>query len=468
MKETLDFPLFLVDDEEDILFSLRTLFRGAGFARIATIQDSRTLLGMMGEGAQAVVVLDLNMPHLSGFDLLKEIRRHHPQAKVIIVTAANDLELAVECMKEGAVDYFVKPVERDRLLASVRRAMESLDLSRQVSELKRHLLDDTLTKEEVFAPIVTRNARMRGIFHYLEAVAGSGQPVMILGPTGSGKELFARALHDASGRKGEFVAVNVAGLDDHMFSDTLFGHVRGAFTGADSRREGLIARAAKGTLFLDEIGDLGEGAQVRLLRLLQDGEFYPLGSDRPCRSQARVVVATNRDLSAHVRAGRLRQDLYYRLCVHKVQIPPLAERADDLPLLLDCFLREAAAGMGKTTPTPPSELARYLATYDFPGNVRELKAMVYDAVARHQRGVLSMGSFLEKIKSPPCAPPGEHPGTERIALRSPDRIPTLKEAEEFLVAKALELSDGNQGVAASWLGITRQGLNKKINKRKPD
>ncbi|WP_305042764.1 sigma-54-dependent transcriptional regulator [Geoalkalibacter sp.] len=461
-------PLFLVDDEEDILFGLRTLFRGAGFRDITTIQDSREVMGRLSQVSEAVVVLDLNMPFMDGFALLKAIRRDHPQTQVIIVTAANEVDMAVECMKEGAVDYVVKPVEKSRLLGSVRRAVDKLCLTRQVTELKRHLLDDRLNHEAAFAPIVTVNTRMRKIFHYLEAVAGTGQPVLIQGATGTGKELFARALHEASGRRGEFVAVNVAGLDDQMFSDTLFGHVRGAFTGAESPRAGLIARAADGTLFLDEIGELAEATQVRLLRLLQDGDYYPLGSDRPCRSQARIVVATNRDLKTRARARQFRQDLYYRLCGHAVDIPPLAERPEDLPLLLDHFLQEAAATMGRPAPTPPPELVNYLAAYAFPGNVRELKAMVFDAVVRHRQGILSMASFLEKMGRTPSPLLSEGEGTDLLALRLPHRIPSLKHAEDFLVAKALELSGGNQGLAATWLGLTRQGLNKKLQKKKSD
>lgn len=465
MTELLQVPLFLVDDEEDILFSFRVLFRSAGFENLMTIQDSRHVASILEDCPEGVVVLDLNMPHLCGFDLLKEIRRDYPAVQVIVVTAANELEMAVECMKAGAIDYFVKPVEKSRLVASVRRAAETSALDRHVVSLRRHLLDDRLEKWEAFAPILTRDGGMRGVFRYLEAVAGTGKPVLLLGETGTGKELFARAVHDASGRAGKFVAVNVAGLDDHMFCDTLFGHARGAFTGADSRREGLIAQAAAGTLFLDEIGDLKEETQVKLLRLIQEGEYYPLGSDHSQRSAARIVAATNLDLHLRVKQGRFRPDLFYRLCTHQVDIPPLRERRGDLPLLLDVFLEEAAEATGKKRPTPPPELLGYLAAYPFPGNVRELKAMVFDAVARHRGGVLSLDCFRKALGnlSPAPLPCGE----EMILLRDPQRIPTIKEAEEFLVARALELARGNQGVAASLLGLTRQGLNKKLNRTKP-
>lgn len=466
MSEKFDFPILIVDDEEDILFSFRVLFRSSGFENVMSIQDSRLVPGVLREHPAAVAVLDLNMPFLSGFDLLKEIRRDHPRVQVIVVTAANELELAVECMKAGAVDYFVKPVEKSRLVASVKRAMESLALDSEVSSLRRRLLEERLEKEEAFAPIITRDHSMRGIFRYLEAVAGTGRPVLLLGETGTGKELFARAVHEASDRPGKFVAVNVAGLDDHMFCDTLFGHARGAFTGAEVRREGLLAQAAAGTLFLDEIGDLKEEIQVKLLRLLQEGDYYPLGSDIPQRSSARIVAATNLDLLRRVEQGRFRPDLYYRLCTHRVDIPPLRERRGDLPLLLDIFLEEAAESMGKRTPTPPPELLGYLAAYPFPGNVRELKAMILDAVARHPGGVLSLETFRRALGELRPAPPSGGEDAPALLLTDSQRIPTIKEAEDFLVTRALELARGNQGVAASLLGLTRQGLNKKLNRKK--
>lgn len=214
---------------------------------------------------------------------------------------------------------------------------------------------------------------MRRIFRYMEAVAASDQPVLVTGETGVGKEMVVRALHDASHRKGQFIAVNVAGLDDQAFSDTLFGHTRGAFTGADQAREGLVAKAAGGTLFLDEIGDLQLPSQIKLLRLLQEREYYPLGSDNGKKSDARIVVATNRDLKQMMEGNSFRSDLYYRLKTHRIQVPPLRDRLEDMPLLVNHFLDEAAAAIGKSRPVTPVELNGYLAAYSFPGNIRELK-----------------------------------------------------------------------------------------------
>ncbi|AJE04507.1 sigma-54-dependent transcriptional regulator [Geobacter pickeringii] len=468
MSAATSFPILLVDDEEEILFTTAVMLRSCGFTRVLTESDSRRVMETLAREEVALILLDLYMPHLPGYELLKEITARHPQIPVIVVTAANEVEMAVACMQAGAFDYFVKPVEEARLVASARRALEMRDLRCEVDSLRDHLLTDRLKHEEIFAPIITRSPRMRAIFHYLESVAPSPQPLLVCGETGVGKELAARAVHALSGRSGEFVAVTIAGLDDHLFSDTLFGHRRGAFTGADRDREGLLARAEGGTLFLDEIGELGAAAQVKLLRVLQEREYYPLGADTPRPSTARIVAATNRRLKPLTEQGTFRRDLYYRLCAHEVQIPPLRDRKEDLPLLVEHFLGEAAAALGKRKPTPPDELSGYLATYDFPGNIRELQAMVFDAVARHDRRMLAIDSFLETMGANRAS---HHFGTPSLLDRLPadgppdDRIPTLKEAEETLIARALTQAAGNQGIAATYLGISRQALNKRLSRR---
>ncbi len=239
---------------------------------------------------------------------------------------------------------------------------------------------------------------MRSTFKYIESIAVTSQPVLITGKTGVGKELIARTIHRLSGRKGTLAAVNVTGLDDTTFSDTLFDHKRGAFTGADRVRAGLIEKAANGTLFLDETGDLHPTSQVKLLRLLQEREYYPLGADVPRPSNARIVVATNRDLLALQASGTFRADLYYRLLLHRINVPPLRERRDDIPLLVEFFLQRAADELGKTKPTPPPELFILLALYDFPGNIRELQTMIFDAVSRHESWKLSLTGFKEIIR----------------------------------------------------------------------
>ena len=308
---------------------------------------------------------------------------------------------------------------------------------------------------------------MRSVFQYVEAISISPQPVLITGETGVGKEMIAKAVHNLSNRKGEFVPVNVAGLDENVFTDTLFGHKKGAFTGADSARIGLVEQASGGTLFLDEIGDLSSDLQVKLLRLLQEGEYFPLGSDVTKRSDARVVVATNQELQMLQESGKFRKDLYYRLCAHNVHIPPLRERREDLPLLVEHFLEKSSVALGKKKPTPPNELLILLSSYHFPGNIRELEAMIWDAVSYHKLGKLSLDAFKTHITNtqPSIEADFKLPlQNENGIISFSEQLPTLKQAEHLLISEALKRSDGNQAIAALNLGITRQALNRRLKR----
>jgi len=462
-------PILLVDDEPMILLSFGTILRKSGINNFQTIEDSRDVMAAIEEQPVSTVVLDLNMPHVSGIELLEKINELYPEILVIVVTATDEIETAVTCMRSGAFDYLVKPVEMNRFISSIRKALEISSLMNEVSSLKHHLLTDNLEHETVFSSIVTGSKKMRSLFHYAEAIAPSPQPVLITGETGTGKELFARAIHDASCRKGAFIALNISGLDDTMFSDTLFGHKKGAYTGADISREGQIAQAAGGTLFLDEIGDLSETSQVKLLRLLQEKQYFPLGADNPKQSDARVIVATNCDIQQLIGDGRFRKDLYFRLRTHHIHIPPLGERLEDIPDLLHHFIETAAGALKKNPPSYPRELVTLLSTYHFPGNVRELEALVFDAVARHRTGKLSLDSFRETIQHDHDLHPIELPADDEAAnllTKLYGRFPSLREAEEHLIAEAVRLSDNNQGIAASLLGISRQALNKRLNKNK--
>jgi DNA-binding NtrC family response regulator len=282
-----------------------------------------------------------------------------------------------------------------------------------------------------------------------------------------GKELVAKAVHSLSNRSGPFVPVNVAGLDDHVFADTLFGHKKGAFTDAREARAGLIEQAAGGTLFLDEIGDLSTSSQVKLLRLLQEGEFFPLGSDVAKRSDARIVVATNQNLEELQSSGKFRKDLYYRLCSHHIQIPTLGERREDLPVLVDHFLAKASKTLNRKKPTPPGELITLLSTYHFPGNIRELESIIFDAVSSHKSGKLSMDVFKAHIsqKHPTLkADSGDLTPEKPTPIIFSEQLPTLKQAEQLLIDEAMERSKGNQSIAALGLGISRQALNKRLKK----
>jgi len=454
-------PILLVDDETQILRSTALALRTAGIANVVTLSDSREVMPYLADNPVGAALLDLNMPHIGGEGLLEQISQSHPEIPVMIMTAANEIEMAVRCMRMGAADYLVKPVEKTRLISAIHRAVENRSLRDEIDQLRDGLLSRSLRNPDAFRHIISENDAMQDLFCYIEAISRTSQPVLITGETGTGKELFARAVHLASGRTGEFIAVTVSGLDDTTFSDTLFGHKKGAFTGAESKREGLIASAQNGTLFLDEIGDLSIPSQVKLLRLLQEREYYPLGEDQPRISNARIVVATNVDLRKAIEKGDFRQDLFFRLKPHHIRIPPLRERIDDIPALVEKFCERAAAELHISPPVVPVALYQLLNTYDFPGNVRELEGMVFDAVARQKGATLALHSFRNAMGIDAGIEPVST-GKNAVDYAADDRLPTLKEAEEALVQAALKKADGNQGVAANLLGITRQALNKRL------
>lgn len=457
------FGVLLVDDELPWLRSLSLTLEGpGGVTHLLQCQDSREVMSILEQNDIGLILLDLTMPHLSGEELLEQIVTEYPQIRVIILSGMNQLETAVNCMRAGAFDYFVKTVEEGRLVDGVRRAIRMVELEYENRAIRTRFFHDQIDAPEAFAAIVTNNPAMRARFQYLEAVAPSSQPILITGESGVGKELVAESIHTLSRHSGALVSVNVAGLDDNMFADTLFGHVRGAFTGAENVRKGMIEKAAEGTLFLDEIGDLNSASQVKLLRLLQNGEYYPLGSDQSKQMSARVVVATHADLDAKMAAGEFRRDLYYRLYSHHVHLPPLRERKDDLPLLLEHFLAEAALKLDKRKPTPPKELAVLLSTYSFPGNIRELEAMIYDAVSQHNGKTLSMKSFLARIECQNGHAYIEPPASTENPFSHLDDLPTLQQAGKLLVDEAMQRSTGNQSIAARLLGISQPALSKRL------
>lgn len=467
-----ELPVLLVDDEEQFLLSAGFTLNSLGITNVVECSDSRDVMSLLSEQRFSVIVLDINMPHIGGRELLQMISREYSDNPVVMLTAVNEVETAVDCMKESALDYLVKPVGDDALLTSIKRAIEFWRIRNENTLLKKYLLSDELEHPEAFTEIITKNTAMRSIFQYLEAISPTPLPMLITGETGTGKELIARAIHKLSGREGGFVPVNVAGVDDTLFSDTLFGHKKGSFTGAIKDRKGLIEHAAGGTLFLDEIGDLSLESQVKLLRLLQEGKYYPIGSDVPKTSDARIVVATNIDLNVKQKTGQFRKDLYYRLQAHQVTIPPLHKRKEDIELLVGHFLEKASKSLGKVKPTAPKELFTLLRNYSFPGNVRELEGLVFDAVSRHKSGVLSTVSFREKVhpdylnEEDEAVLSSDFLQKENSQPVFPEALPTLKDFEQMLIDEALERAENNQRIAAEMLGITRRALNNRLQRKR--
>ena len=470
-EKQLSGSVLAVDDESHFLSAIRFVLSRFGITDCSTCSDGRQVIAELKKRKYDAVLLDMSMPFITGKELLPRILDENPDMPVIMITAVNEVETAVSCIKAGAFDYLVKPLDEERLAMTLSNAFDLADTRRENACLRHKLTSGSLSKPEIFSEFVTQNSSLLGIFSYIEAVAPSRQPVLITGETGTGKELVARAIHDASGRKGAYVPVNVAGIAEQLIDDELFGHCKGAFTGALNNRPGMIEQATGGTLFLDEIGDLSLPLQVKLLRLIQEGQYQPLGTDISRRMDARIVVATNHDIEAVVKRGAFRKDLYYRLNTHRIHLPSLRERKEDIPYLVDKFIDMAAQELGKKKAVPPRQLYTLLAAHSFPGNVRELRGMVFDAMSVHLSGTLSMHSFREKMQ----LGNGTDSDSGRSEFRSDDKctkrvifdgsLPTLKEIQELLIEEALKAADGNQTIAAGMLGMSRRALNSRLSRR---
>jgi DNA-binding NtrC family response regulator len=462
--------VLFIDDDADFLDQIRFALLTNRICDMIPLTDSRQALDRLAEEEFAAVYLDWVMPNLSGSDLLPVLLERFPNLPVVIMTGTNDVATAVQCMRLGAMDFITKPLDSARLLSSLGNALRIAELSQQNQQLQGYLLGSPLANPTAFRGIITASDKMQALFKLIETVSRSRFPVFITGETGVGKELVAEAIHAASGLAGAFVPVNVAGLDAQVLDDTLFGHKKGAFTGASEAREGLIARAQGGTLFLDEIGDLALDSQVKLLRLLQEHQYYRLGSDVLQKSTARIIVASNRDFSTLIAAGRFRADLYHRLSCHKLHVAPLRERPEDIPLLVNHFVLLAAKSVGRTAPRISAELRLLLARYPFPGNVRELINLVTSAVIADQTGIISPADIPELTQaalvfdsSAGISPSGQF----SLHVLFPS-FPAMDQLERIMVLEALKVTGGRKQDAAGLLGITRQTLRKRLTEIEAD
>lgn len=455
-------PIVIMDDEINALISMRTALMTLQYDDVTICKDPEEFWNVLKDSGAEVVLLDLIIPDQSGEEILEIMKQEYPEVPVIMITCVSEVETAVRCMRNGAFDYLTKPIERDDLKVAIKRAVERKELERCNEALASSLMNNALSHHEVFTDITTRNQKMMGIFKYVEAVAPTRYTVLITGETGTGKELFAKAIHSASGRSGHFVPVNVAGLDDSMFIDTLFGHAKGAFTGAEISRTGFVEKAENGTLFLDEIGDLSMSCQVKLLRLLQEQEYLPLGSELVKYSNCRIVAATSRTIDNLSDSSCFRKDLYYRLKTHHIHVPALRERKEDIVPLYKLFLERASRELGKKTPHVPEEIEGLLSNYSFPGNVRELKSLIYDAVANHQGKIMSLTTIKSAIGYSSRA---EFTTQNTRGFSDWETLPTFKEAEEKLLMEAIRRTKGNRSLAATLLGVTQSAVSQRMKKR---
>ncbi len=457
-----DRSVLLVDDEPSWLMTLEVLLsRNTEVGEVVSLSDSRQVMETLARQEFALVLLDYSMPGLSGETLLQMISRDYPDLPVMVLTGHNQVDTAVACMRAGASDYFIKSQEEDRLVAAVRRVLAWQAQKRENERLKKGLLGGRLEQPQAFADLVCQSPSMAAVCHFIEAIAAGRDAVLIEGEGGTGKKLLAQALHRASGVTGELVTQNLDGLDDTQFALALFGHAAGAVPSLTNASAGLIEQSAGGTLLLEGIDSLNEDCQLQLLRVLQDGQFKPVGAEKPRRVHSRFVFTSRRNLLRLVEDGSFRRDLNHRLQAYHLQVPPLRERTEDIAPLLDLFLRQAAQQYSKRIPTPPRELLILLRSYHFPDNVAELRDMVFNAVSRHSSHKLSMETFRTAMGRVDGEVRARGAQTDEAVIFG-EELPTIRSLMQQLVLEAMERAQGNQTVMADMLGISRPALNKRL------
>ncbi len=431
--------LLIVDDDRNLLELMKMRLESSGYVVTTAPDEDDAKAAAVGE-AFDLAILDLQLVRQDGISLMEELHRVRPDMPVIILTAHGSIESAVEAMKRGAFTYLTKPFDARELILHVEHALENKRLASEINRLK-----GLLTERYDFQNIVARSAAMQTVLEAVSRIAKTDSTVYVRGESGTGKELIARAIHLASNRKDKpFVAINCAALPETLLESELFGHEKGAFTGAVKSSKGLFAQAHEGSIFLDEIGDMPLSIQAKFLRVLQERQFYPVGSEQPLEVDVRVIVATNKDLEEHVRQGLFREDLYYRIHVIPVVLPPLRERKEDIPVLVDHFLKKFCGQMNKDIKGLTPLAMQRLMLHDWPGNVRELENTIEYALAMTRQDVLTEDLIL----------PAK--GT------SEETIKPLKEARETFeksyLIRILELTRGNVSRAATLAGKYRADL----------
>jgi DNA-binding NtrC family response regulator len=446
-------PLILVvDDESGILDTLRILLKNSGF-EVETAQGGKAGVEAIRTVRPDIVLSDVRMPQITGIDILNAAREQDPETPVILMTAQASLQTAIQAVNQGAFYYIQKPFSNDDMLAICRRAAEY----RQLRFENRHLKREIKRRDRSYAgKALGRSKRFLDVLGLAEQVAPTGSTVLIQGESGTGKEVVARYIHELSERsEGPFLSLNCGALPESLLESELFGHVKGSFTGAVRDREGLFAAARGGTFFLDEIAEMTPATQVKLLRVLQEREALPVGGTEPIPVDVRVIAATNKDLDEEIRQGRFRSDLYYRLNVIALNLPPLRERRDDIPLLVDHFLQRMAEGREEPVKRLSPEALDAVLAYDWPGNVRELENAIEHAAILSGREEIGPESLPERITTPKTRP--------LVADRIPDN-PTLEVIERAYIMWVLQSAGGNKTRAAEILGIDPSTLYRKLSR----
>ncbi len=438
--------VLLIDDDESLRRVVEYNLREDGY-QVMTAADGRSGLQRFQESSVDLVLTDVRMPEMDGVELMTHLKAMQPDLPVIVLTAHGTIDSAVEAMKVGAFDYLTKPFSRDQLKASVRKALELGALASENRQLRQ-----IVSERFSFASMIAGSRAMRGVTDTASRVAASDTTVLLEGESGTGKELLAKAIHVNGGRsRGPFVTVNCAAIPEHLLESELFGHRRGAFTGAIADKQGKFEAANRGTIFLDEVGELPLLLQVKILRVLQEREVDKVGETRPVKVDVRVIAATNRSLEKMTADASFREDLYYRLAVVSIRVPPLRERSDDIPLLVDHFLARHAERLGRARPAVDKAVYSAFNRYAWPGNIRELENVIERALVLDRDGLLGLDDLPERLKAS-----GQRIGNLRIEL--PDEGISLEDVERELLLAALERHNWNQTRAAAYLDITRSTL----------
>jgi two-component system response regulator AtoC len=443
--------VLVVDDEENIRLVLRTLLKKHGY-EVEVADGGEAALAALDSFDPDVILTDVRMPRLGGLDLLGTLKAKQHAATVIVMSAYGNVDLAIDAMKAGAYDYVSKPFKPDELVLALRKAEERETLRRENRALK-----EQIQKDNQFESLLAKSREMISIFRTVAKIADYKTTVLVTGESGTGKELVARALHARSSRRsGPFVAVNCGAIPQNLLESELFGHRKGAFTDATSDRRGLFEEATGGTLFLDEIGELPVNLQVKLLRVLQEESIRRLGDTKDVKVDARIVAATHRDLAADVKAGRFREDLFYRINVLAIHIPPLRSRREDIGLLIEHFMTRNNSRLGTTVRGLSSEAHKLLLEYAWPGNVRELENTIERAMVLAETDVLSAADLPERIREA-LDPVQVHLTSGELSIKK-----TTAAIEQILIRRALQKTKGNRTRAADLLEISHRALLYKI------